>query len=118
MTDKEMCALFAKNLTNIMRDKSIKQADIVRELHVSKGSVSGWCAGLNIPRTDTLSKLIQMLDVDLSDLLADTTHPSAPTKAPVSPTLQALLDAVMDMDDDTARAVLDVVQSVKNLSNR
>lgn len=71
MTDKEMCTIFAKNLANIMSDKGIKQADIVRELHVGKATVSGWCAGLNIPRTDALSKLTQMLDVNLSDLLTN-----------------------------------------------
>ena len=69
MTDKEMCAVFSKNLTNIMRDKGIKQADIVRSLHVAKATVSGWCSGLNIPRTDALSKLVHLLDVNPSDLL-------------------------------------------------
>jgi len=70
MTDRELCAVFAKNLTDIMHDKGIKQADIVRQLHVAKATVSGWCSGLNIPRTDALSKLLQMLDANPSDLLA------------------------------------------------
>ena len=59
MTDKEMCLIFAKNLTNIMSDKKIKQADIVRGLHISKGTVSGWCAGVNVPRTGMLNRLTQ-----------------------------------------------------------
>ena len=71
MTDKEMCAIFAKNLTDIMSDRLIRQADIVRELKVAKGTVSGWCSGSNIPRTDTLSRLTQMLGVNPSDLLTE-----------------------------------------------
>ena len=73
MSDKDLCAIFAKNLTNIMTEKSIKQIDIVNRLHVAKGTVSAWCSGQNIPRTDALSELLQFLGVELSDLLLEKT---------------------------------------------
>lgn len=77
MTEREMCVVFANNLNRIMAEKSIKQIDIVKRLHVAKGTVSAWCAGQNIPRTDKLSELLQLLQVELSDLLLE--------KAPANP---------------------------------
>lgn len=115
MTEQEMCAIFGKNLTNIMNEKGIKQADIVRGLGVAKATVSGWCSGLNIPRTDALSRLIQMLDVNPSDLLEEKKPTPVSESGPISPERQLLLDAVKEMDDETARAVLEVVKSVKKL---
>ena len=66
-----MCVVFAKNLNRVMLKKSIKQIDIVNQLHVAKGTVSAWCAGQNMPRTDRLSELLQLLQVELSDLLLE-----------------------------------------------
>lgn len=66
-----MCVVFAKNLNRMMLEKSIKQIDIVKQLHVAKGTVSAWCAGQNIPRTDKLSELLQLLHAELSDLLLE-----------------------------------------------
>lgn len=66
-----MCVIFAKNLNQVMAERAIKQIDIVKQLHVAKGTVSAWCTGQNIPRTDKLSELLQLLHVELSDLLLE-----------------------------------------------
>lgn len=115
MSGKEICNIFAKNLNDIMLDKGIKQSDIVRELHVAKATVSGWCSGLNIPRTDALSRLTKMLDVQLSDLLIK--------KEPVNPQGLdeqlndvdfALLGKVKDLSDAQKRDVLKFVEFIKS----
>lgn len=69
MTDKDVCRVFADNLNRIMIERNLKQADIVRALSVGKSTVSGWCKGLNVPRTPALSKLVDYLRVDVSDLM-------------------------------------------------
>lgn len=79
MTEQEMCHIFSTNLNSLLERKGLKQADIVRALSVSKGTVSGWCSGTNIPRTDTLSALTAYLNVELSDLLC---KPDQKEKAP------------------------------------
>lgn len=71
MSDNEMCLIFAKNLNRIMNEKSVKQIDIVNRLHVAKGTVSAWCSGQNIPRTDALAGLVELLGVKLSDLMLE-----------------------------------------------
>lgn len=112
MTDREMCAVFSKNLTNIMRDRKIKQADIVRTLHVAKATVSGWCSGLNIPRTDALGKLVQMLDVNLSDLLTEEKPTPVSEDGPLSPDRQYLIDAIRLMPDEGVRKLRVIVEQV------
>lgn len=112
--DKEMCNIFAKNLNDIMLDKGIKQADIVRELHVAKATVSGWCAGLNIPRTDALSRLTKMLDVQLSDLLIkkEPDNPLGPDEQ-LDDVAFALYGKVKNLSDAQKRDVLRFVEFIE-----
>ena len=70
MSEADVSKIFAANLKQIMVSKNIKQTDIVRAFGVAKGTVSGWCSGANIPRTDALSSLSNYLGVQLSDLLS------------------------------------------------
>lgn len=114
MTDKEMCAIFAKNLTDIMSDKSIRQADIVRELNVAKGTVSGWCAGTNIPRTDTLSRLTQLLEVNLSDLLTE--KKPTPVSESGLPSDDELVKLWLELSPEEAQMVKAFVQGM--IANR
>ena len=54
---------------------------------------------------------------ELSDYISKQKKEPTPVSEsePISAERQALLDAIKDMDDDTARAVLEVVRSVKKL---
>lgn len=75
------------------------------------------------PTGKTASKLAKVLNVTAEYLLNDDIpiertieKPTLVSESgPISPERQALLDAVKDMDDDTAKAVLEVVKSVKKL---
>ena len=69
MSDYEVSQVFADNLKRLLSERGLKQQDIVRALGFSKSTVSGWCSGLNIPRTPALSKLEKYLGVNTSDLL-------------------------------------------------
>lgn len=67
MQDRELSALFAHNLTRIMDEKGLRQADIAKGLGVGRATVSDWCAGANVPRTPMFSALVNLLNVKPSD---------------------------------------------------
>lgn len=75
------------------------------------------------PTGKTASKLAKVFEVTTEYLLNDDipienikTWPTPVSESePISPERQALLNAIKDMDDDTARAVLEVVKSVLKL---
>ena len=71
MNEKEICEVFAKNLNALMAEHDVKKVDIVSRLNASKGIVSAWCSGDNLPRTKYLAGLCNMFGVELSDLLLD-----------------------------------------------
>jgi repressor LexA len=73
MTDKELSSVFATNLSNLMAEKEIKQIDIVNRLKVAKGTVSGWCSGSSVPRSNVLQSLANLLMVTPAELLTDKT---------------------------------------------
>lgn len=71
MKNEEICAVFARNLNNLMARDGLKQRDVVEKLKISKAQVSDWCAGNNVPRTDSLAALVDLFDCKLSDLMTD-----------------------------------------------
>lgn len=71
MGQKELCAVFARNLERLMNNAGLKQSDIAVQLKVSKAQVSDWCAGKNIPRSNNLGALADLFGCNLSDLVSD-----------------------------------------------
>ncbi len=52
-----------------MNEKS--QADLCRFIKVSSATVSDWCNGVKMPRTDKIQSICNWLSIDLSDLLTE-----------------------------------------------
>ncbi|MDO5685335.1 MAG: aminotransferase class I/II-fold pyridoxal phosphate-dependent enzyme [Bifidobacterium sp.] len=74
---------FAKRLTEAMRQRGLKQIDVVRRapqygIHLGKSHVSQYVSGKTVPRTDTARALAAMLGVNQAWLLgeSDTMAPS------------------------------------------
>ena len=71
MADKELKELFASNLKRWLDKRGKTQSDLRKYLAVSAATVSEWCSGKKIPRTDKLSAICTWLGIDLDDLLTD-----------------------------------------------
>lgn len=69
MPEKTAKEIFAENLQYYMNLKNIKQVDLVNYFKLGKSTISSWCTGLKMPRSDKLEKLAEFFDVELSDLL-------------------------------------------------
>lgn len=57
----------------MVKKRGLKQVDLASRLNISKSTVSQWLNPKNrkMPSTETLGKIIKVLDVNLSDLLED-----------------------------------------------
>ena len=64
---------FSYNLDYWLKKRGLKQVDLASRLNISKSTVSQWLNPKNrkMPSTETLGKIIKVLDVNLSDLLED-----------------------------------------------
>ena len=58
-----------ENIKSIRKSKGLTQEELAARLHVVRQTISKWEKGLSVPDADTLQKLAQVLDVDVSQLL-------------------------------------------------
>lgn len=71
MANDELKMLFATNLKRWLKIRDKTQADICRYMKVSSATVSDWCHGNKMPRTDKIQALCSWLGIELSDLLEE-----------------------------------------------
>lgn len=69
MPEKTAKEIFAENLHYYMELKNVKQVDLVNYFKIGKSTISSWCTGLKMPRSDKLEMLAEFFDIELSDLL-------------------------------------------------
>lgn len=61
--------VFGENLTRLLELKDMSQSELARRIDSTSTSVSGWCAGNFMPRTDKIQKICRVLHVSESELL-------------------------------------------------
>lgn len=71
MSEKEYAKIIAKNLRNIAYNAGKTQADISKDLRISKATVSSWMNGTRIPRMDKIDLLCHYFNVSRSDIMED-----------------------------------------------
>lgn len=72
---------FARNLKKILYEKQLLQVDLANRLGITKGTVSGWCNGVSVPRGELMTRLLQTLNVSLDELTG--ASQTAPAKGSV-----------------------------------
>ncbi len=77
--------IFADNLLRLMKAQHEKQVDIARLLGVSKSTVSGYCAGTQMPRMDKIETLAHHFGVSRAELIGDESPAPEPAPLPVEP---------------------------------
>jgi len=60
---------FADILSDLMRERNMQQADLVRLTGISKGAISSYLSGEYVPKQNNTYKIAQALNVDVGDLL-------------------------------------------------
>lgn len=105
MEVNEYGKIISKNLKRICYERQKTQADISRDLNISKTTVSGWFTGVRVPRMRTIDALCSYLRVKRSDIM-EPYNPNTPksvdaVKIPVLGTVAAgvPLEAVEEILD-------------------
>lgn len=61
--------MFGENLKTIRKTKGYTQEELAIKIHVVRQTISKWETGLSVPDADTLSKLADVLEINVSELL-------------------------------------------------
>ncbi len=61
--------MFGENLKTIRKAKGYTQEELAIRIHVVRQTISKWEKGLSVPDADVLSKLADVLEVNVSELL-------------------------------------------------
>ena len=61
--------MFGENLKTIRKTKGYTQEELAIKIHVVRQTISKWEKGLSVPDADTLSKLADVLEINVSELL-------------------------------------------------
>lgn len=61
--------MFNENLKIIRKAKGYTQEELAIKIHVVRQTISKWEKGLSVPDADTLSKLADVLEINMSELL-------------------------------------------------
>lgn len=62
---------FSENLNYFMELRGKSQADLARALGVATSSVSAWCKGQKVPRSDKVAAICRFLLISMNDLLSE-----------------------------------------------
>lgn len=71
MTEQAYAKLVAKNLRNIAIANEKTQADIARDLKLSKATVSSWMNGTRLPRMDKVDLLCHYFNCSRADIMEE-----------------------------------------------
>jgi transcriptional regulator with XRE-family HTH domain len=69
MTKEEYAKVVAANMRRIMYDREKTQADLARDLHLNKSTVSSWMNGTRTPKIDKIDLLCEYLSCTREDLM-------------------------------------------------
>ena len=111
---------FSENLRKARENKGLTQQQVADSMGISKSTYCGYETGKRQPDVAKIKELSRVLGTP-ADVMLETGYnknPGQPSGAVVgnlSTSQKALWDAIQGMDDDTAKAVLDLIRSVKSL---
>ena len=63
--------IFSKNLKRLMEINDKTQADLIRDLNITRSAISTWVNGTRLPRMDKVDLLAQYFHASRSDLIED-----------------------------------------------
>ena len=123
MTDfeRDYGKLIAKNLRQLAYDRGKTQADISRDLNISKATLSSWMNGTRVPRMDKIDLLCNYFKCDRADIMED--HSSGYYQQTESarlaqaafddPNLRALFDIASDSAPQDIQMAIDLLKRFK-----
>ena len=71
MNEYDTKKIFSKNLSKVLSENGMTQAELASEMGVAASSVSSWCNGDKMPRMDKIEWISKKFNILKSDLLEE-----------------------------------------------
>lgn len=131
MSERDYAKLVAKNIRYFMDLNGKTQADLAKDLKISKATISSWVNGTRIPRMEKIDMLCHYFNITRADLMEEHSANEAPNTGQQTgyyfdeetaklaqelkdnPELRILLDAGRDMTPGEMRALINLVKTWK-----
>lgn len=124
MTEMDYAKMVARNLRKIAYENGKTQADIARDLKISKATVSSWMNGTRLPRMDKIDLLCHYFNCNRVDIMEedyeqDSQYYLNPETAQIAqevfdnPDLRILFDAARDVSPDNIKLAAEMLSRFK-----
>lgn len=128
MSEQEYAKIISKNLRRIMYEHGKTQADVAKDLKISKATLSSWMNGTRIPRMPNIDMLCHYFNITRVELMEEhdevqkTGHdkeyydPETLEMAQAlydDPELRALMKAAMDVKKDSISSLTELLHTMK-----
>ena len=124
MTDEKQKLLFSSNLSRLIEERNLKQAEIAEYIGVSPQTFNTWVKGIAFPRMGKVQKIADFFNVPKSYLIEE--HPDDEPTYYIKPEaaeaakelyerdeLRVLFDAARDVSEDDIRYVATLLEKLK-----
>lgn len=125
MSEAEYARIIARNLRKIMIERDKTQADVARDLNISKATLSSWMNGTRVPRMEKIDLLCKYFGVSRSEIMeaqddANQYYTNARTARLAQemfddPDMRALYDMKRNMDPQKFQAHIDMMKRLYEL---
>lgn len=128
MSEQEYAKIISKNLRRIMYEHGKTQADVAKDLKISKATLSSWMNGTRIPRMPNVDMLCHYFNITRVELMEEhdevqkTGHdkeyydPETLEMAQAlydNPDLRALMKAAMSVNKDSISSLTQLLYTMK-----
>lgn len=124
MSEMEYAKIIAKNLKRIFYEHNKTQADVARDLNISKATISSWLNGTRVPRMNKIDLLCHYFNVTRAEIMEEYDpdghdyylNPETATAAQEifdNPDLRALFDAGRDSKPEDLRMAAELLKRLK-----
>ncbi|MBF1361578.1 MAG: helix-turn-helix transcriptional regulator [Mogibacterium diversum] len=124
MTDEKQKLLFSSNLSRLIEERNLKQAEIAEYIGVSPQTFNTWVKGIAFPRMGKVQKIADFFNVPKSYLIEE--HPDDEPTYYIKPEaaeaakelyerdeLRVLFDAARDVSAEDIRYVATLLEKLK-----
>lgn len=124
MTDEKQKLLFSSNLSRLIEERNLTQAEIAEYIGVSPQTFNTWVKGIAFPRMGKVQKIADFFNVPKSYLIED--HPDDEPTYYIKPEaaeaakelyerdeLRVLFDAARDVSEEDIRYVATLLEKLK-----
>lgn len=124
MTDEKQKLLFSSNLSRLIEERNLKQAEIAEYIGVSPQTFNTWVKGIAFPRMGKVQKIADFFNVPKSYLIDE--HPDDEPTYYIKPEaaeaakelyerdeLRVLFDTARDVSEEDIRYVATLLEKLK-----